>query len=185
MNLKAKIRQLGQQLASDRKKLAFVLALVALCAFLLGRPLLKQPKPARVDAAARTGLTPSPKSQSGPTHTAIPRTVYVDLPQSLSRNLFALHPDFYPELDSEDTTSHGEEKSIDDSADKSEVAHRLRQDLEELALQTTILSGDEPKAMINRRVLAPGEVIQGFELMAVFPRHVVLRRDGIMVLLKM
>ena len=53
-----------------------------------------------------------------------------------------------------------------------------------LELQS-IVTGTRPRAMINNKLIAPGEWIEGFELIEVTDRSVQLKRNGFVIRLWM
>jgi len=159
-----------EKLTADKKKLSLMVGLLAVALLLWGRLMLKQPpRTATAEpepAAARSGYEDLSSFSLD--------TVYVDLPERLERNLFGLDPSAYENKPRNDEEAGVEDKSSPELADEQE---RIRETASRLRLRTTIL-GQAPRAVINGRALAPGETIEGFVVLEIRAREVVLEREG-------
>ncbi|MCC7191404.1 MAG: hypothetical protein IT444_01370 [Phycisphaeraceae bacterium] len=178
------IKKLVNQLTADKKKLSIMLALVMVGMLLWGRLLLKQ--------VPRTAVANPSESLSAQTDKVIEeareiarKTINIDLPSALSRDVFTLNPAGYARIEKVEATVTQVGKSDPKPADESEqVSVTVLRAAKGLVLQTTML-GENPRAMINGQVLKPGEKIRGFELKQVNSRDVILEMEGIEVRLEM
>jgi hypothetical protein len=170
--LQAKLKSL----TANQKKLSALLLLVAVGLLLWGRLLWTQQVPRVVMAHPEeaSGLAPGSEG-SAPANAPAPRaTVYVDLPTDLARDLFAAAEAPAPLTPEPDKSGP---QVADDNQQTTPTAKGL-------VLQTTIL-GTPPRALINGRLLVPGDRINGFTLRRILRREVVLEMNGIEVRLGM
>lgn len=172
-----------RELKADRRKAALMLGLVALGLLLWGRLLLVRhvPQTAVAEPKPRVELVDIDKEYEvyngqGP----VKRTVYIDLPTGLERDLFrlgrgrmGLSPN--PLI---------ETKSPSEVTDKHSRPGALLQRAAELRLQSVLL-GPRPRVVINDTILRPGDEIRGLRLIRVAERHVLLECDGIVIRLRM
>lgn len=170
-----------KQLTADKKKLSIVVVLLAVMLLLWGRLILKKvPKTATAKPAKVTSVEPDKKPEVKVTPKLdTEHVVYVDLPTSMTRDLFAFDPTGYPKSvsDVDDSERNPERKSDSDSSDVDDTADRIKKALRGLTLQTTIL-GARPRAVINGQVLSPGDTIEGLTVREVHARGVVLELNG-------
>lgn len=178
------IKKLVAQATADKKKLSIMLALVMVGLLLWGRLLLKQVPRTAVADPSETLSAQTDKVIEEARETAR-KTVDIDLPSSLNRDVFALNPAGYARTGKVETTVTQVEKSDPKPADETEqVSVTVLRAAKGLVLQTTML-GEHPRAMISGQVLKPGEKIRGFELKEVNPRDVILEMEGIEIRLEM
>jgi len=171
------------ELSSEKKKLVAMVALFMFGMLLWGRLLIKQvPKTAVADPPVAT-VVASETPGKGP---AAKKVVRVSLPDKLSRDLFV--PVGYSagtRKKNDDPVIAPVEKSVPLPADDN---HRTQDVLtkaaEKLTLQSTI-QGDQPQAVINGQRVRVGQMIEGFELLEIKPRQVILRMNGVDVRLEM
>ena len=170
--LQAKLKSL----TANQKKLSALLLLVAVGLLLWGRLLWTQQVPRMVMASPpEAPATGADGEGAAAANTAPSRnTVYVDLPSDVSRDLFAAPADPAP-------AAPGTGKSVAERADDNPQAAPSAQGL---VLQSTIL-GHPPRALINGRLLVPGDQINGFTLRRIVSREVILESHGIEVRLGM
>ncbi|MEX1016467.1 MAG: hypothetical protein WD534_09760 [Phycisphaeraceae bacterium] len=180
------LRNLVERFKHDRK-LAIMAGLLVVALLLWGRLLLQSPLPQTATATANVAAraqpaTPLPALEVGPQARAV---VQVDLPDYLTRDLFnfpaeehawAVPKNVEPEAN--------EEKSEPQRSDDQLRSATVRKAAEDLQLRS-VMMGESPSAVINGRVLRPGQQIQGFTLLEVSERHVLLERHGVIVRLKM
>jgi hypothetical protein len=179
-------RKLLRQLTADKKKLGLMLALVGVGLVLWAR-LLLQGAPEQAVAGTAGAAVSSQVLAAGEGQTGHVRrqTVEVDLPEGIQRDLFSFAVGSYRRTATEaEAEPLVENKSPAQPTDETLQAQAVRQSALSLTLQTTIL-GENPRAVINGQVLRPGQSIQGFVLIRVMPRGVVLSRRGIEVTLEM
>lgn len=169
---------LVRDLKRERKKAFMVIGLLAVMLLLWGRLILKEvprtasASPAKTTASAKKAAKAEAKS---PVASLRRPAIYVDLPAGPARDLFAMDRSLYPQASSDE--SQPEPKSDDESADDTKVLEALAKSLRGLTLQTTVL-GASPRAVINGKVVKPGEQVNGMMLSQVHPRFVVLEKDG-------
>jgi len=180
-------------LLADRKKLGMMVALLAVALLLWGRLLLKRvPQTAVADPNAIVVLdadgnviAEKDKDDKKVDPKAFERkVVIVEIPSFITRDIFAPGGRFTQATD-ETGNETSQEKSVDDSADR-EMQRRMavRAAATGLTLRTTV-EGDKPLALINDKLVAPGEPINGFTLIRVGGRWVLLEMNGIYVRLEM
>jgi hypothetical protein len=178
-------QRLIKQATADKKKLTLMVALMAVMLLLWGRLLLKQaPRTAVADPAATQQTEQTETSQPAqPAQAVFRETLRIDLPSVVRRDLFLFDKDRYPRvaLDTSGTTT---EKSGRETPEVSRQIEEIRQWVDSLVLQGAVL-GNPPRAMINNRVYRLGEKLNGFEIVKVEARQVVLRRDEIEIVLPM
>ncbi len=177
-----------RQLTADKKKLCLMLGLLAVGLLLWGRLLIKDvprtatAKPA-VQAAA-TGPASEPfTAQAMGADTGPAVTVVVDLPRSLTRDMFALDTSGYPQA------KKGEDSSVPAKApvetpDKAYRVAKATQAARGLTLEGVILS-DDPSVIINGQLLQEGQQIDGLTVYRIENRKVVLEMDGVYIRLGM
>lgn len=182
-----------RMLLADRKKLGMMVALLAVALLLWGRLLLKRvPQVAVADPNAVVAIdvdgnviAEKDKDDKKLDPKAFERkVVIVEIPSFITRDIFAPGGRFTQATD-ETGNDTSQEKSVDDSADR-EMQRRLavRAAAMQLTLRTTV-EGDKPLALINDKLVAPGEPINGFTLIRVGGRWVLLEMNGIYVRLEM
>ncbi len=182
-------------LLADKRKLGVVAVLVVVMAVLWGR-LLLAPAPRTAGAAVAViaetngsgaNLALGTADADSALNSAVLDplrypVVYIDLPNELTRDVFALKEDRYQRL--KPSNPEGEAKSQVEVVDAMPEAELVRRAARGLALQTTML-GETPRAMINGQLLSPGDKIEGFVLLEVRERHVVMQMRGIRIELGM
>lgn len=167
-------------LTAERKKIGVAMALLMLGLLLWGRLLLKDPpRTATADPAARAAAAASPAQIN---RAVGPRpVVVVHLPKAVERDLFALDETRFEKRANLPGPVAVAPKSTPQPADPNQQAQAAARGL---TLQTTML-GDVPRAMINGQLLKVGESVQGFVLIQIQQRHVILQRDDVQVRLEM
>lgn len=201
------------QLRAERKKAAIlgVLALVMVVVF--ARAFLSS-KPAPAEAGPVSGVSATPGNAAAPAPAAatpiaaavlpadIERVVIAHLSRTVSRDLFDtdLRSVASPAESAEEQASRAAAATQPSKASvwwhrllagmaaqarRSEAGRAaIESELAKLTLQGTIL-GPRPKAYISGRLVREGEIIGGFRLLNVFPRHVTLHKSGCNVRLTM
>lgn len=113
------------------------------------------------------------------------RRVELTLRDKLGRDLFALPRGAYAPVQVEDESSgQTEEKSSPEPADENGQLASVRRAASELSLQS-VATGEHPYAVINGRVLGPGQRINGLTVVRIGKRHVVLGWQDVTVRLDM
>lgn len=173
------IQKLVRQLTADKKKLSMMIALLAVAMLMWGRLLLQRvPRTATADPVAVQAA-----QANGPTTTEyrILPVVTIEPAPRLTRDLFALDAERYVKV-AEATAAPA--KSDPDRADEERAAEAVHEAARRLSLQS-IVQGSRPRAMVNGQLLAVGQKIEGFVLVRIDQRHVLMRKDGVEVPLSM
>lgn len=176
--------QFKKQLMADRKKAGMLLGLCMFGLLLWGRLLWREVP--RTATATPSALAASPASDSpaaGGVAVEVRKTLEVAFNTDLKRDLFALDEARYPRP--EPVKAVIAEKSAPKPADDlEERQNKVREQARGLKLQTTML-GATPRAMIQGSLLKVGESIQGFEIVEIRSRRVVVKKDGVRIELEM
>ena len=167
-------------LTAEQKKIAAMVALLLVGLLLWGRLLIKQvPKTAVADPP----LTPLVTAGGTPNKsTTAKKVIRISFPEKLARNPFV--PVGYSPTKNPETVIAPVEKSSLQPADDNLRTQAVLTHAEKLTLQSTI-QGDHPQAVINGQRVKVGQTIDGFELLDVKPRQVILRMNGVDVRLEM
>ncbi len=201
------------QLRAERKK-AVILGVLALVMVVVFARAFLVSKPAAAEAGPAGGVSPKPDKAAAPAPAAatpvaaailpgdIERIAIANLSRTVSRDLFDtdLRPYAAPAESAEEQASrvaaatqpsrvlvwlHRLKVGMEAQARRSEVGRAaIESELAKLTLQGTIL-GPRPKAFISGKMVQEGEIIGGFRLLNVFPRHVTLHKSGCNVRLTM
>lgn len=175
------------QLTADKKKLGIMLCALSLGLLLWGRLLLQGvPRTATADdksKAAQATDNPGNNDRQAGSATKPRPIIYVDLPASPLRDLFGIDPRRY-KLTKPMASTHIGPKSAQVMSDVDPRIAVVRQEAMKLRLES-VLTGTRPRAYINGRLLAPGEEYEGFTLIQVTDRHVLLTKYGLIIRLKM
>jgi len=181
------LNQLIRQLTADKKKLSIMLFALALGLLLWGRLLLQGvPRTATADDPDKQAqAADNPPSNAGVGHRArkAAPVVHVDLPSSPGRDLFGIDPSRYrwpPEGGRSDIGP----KSAQVTPDVDPRMAVVREQAMELRLES-VVTGTRPRAYINGHLLAPGDEYEGFTLIQVSDRHVLLTKHGLIIRLRM
>ena len=191
-------RLAAQVRAEPRKATALAVLGVVMC-ITIWRLFLSSPTPS--SAAARTvqgGPGPaaaSPSAAARRPHSAEAAQQlreWARKPLVLSeRNLFAVNLDYFRRDDASlPTVSDAHdgfwetlEKSLAARADqekaRSILADNVRREASKLELQSTVVVNGAPKALVNGTLLEEGETIEGFRLIRIEARKIVVERAGI------
>jgi hypothetical protein len=146
-------------------------------------------------SAARADATPAgPAGQIRPPVQPLSRSAealqeWLNKPVGLvRRNLFAVKLEHFPRDGSalaEEGESFWDEvaKSMGVRADE-EKARRilianLREQALKLDLQSTVMSSDSPKALVNGQLLGEGDMIDGFRIVGIESKRIVVEREGV------
>lgn len=168
---------------SNPRKLAIIAVLLSAAMLLWGRLLLKQvPRTATAEPGAVEVVAVSEPAGS-PAEAAPLPVVYVDLPEHLPRDLFSFGAEgggWATKINS----GPMQEKLVPKRSDEHLRSAAVRKAAEQLELQS-VVTGEQPRAVINGRLFAPGDVCDGFTLIEVARRHVLLEQNGVIVRLSM
>jgi len=167
----------------DPKKAGLVVLLIVVALLLWGRLLLSHvPQMASADPSAPVAAGVDGSGElSGPILPTTPDkpVVSVELAEVLSRDLFLLPREKYEALVDE-TKAQEPEKSPTEPADDQGWRRAVREAADELSLQS-VVTGEQPRAIINGQLVAPGQRIAGFTLIRVAERFVEVEKDGVTV----
>lgn len=164
-------QQLKTRFQSHRAAWSAALVCLVLAMLLWGRLLLKNiPRTAvaRPDTVAATRPAPAPQPPPAP--------IRLDWPTTLNRDPFTL-PWSTASSSLRENFPSQPAKSASVQADNTERTGPRPRSMAPLRLETTIL-GPVPRAVIDGRLVAPGDRIQGWTVREIHPRHVTLEKDG-------
>jgi len=185
--MKEHLRQLIYQVTADKKKLGIMLCALALGLLLWGRLLLQGvPRTATADdPETQTQAADNPSTDDTQDSRSLKHrpVIHVDLPASPGRDLFWLDPSRYRQTSDGGHHNIGPKSSQVMPDDDPQIA-AVRQEAMELRLES-VLTGIRPRAYINGRLLAPGDEFEGFTLIQVTDRHVLLTKYGLIIRLRM
>jgi hypothetical protein len=168
---------------AQKKKAGIVVGLVAVTLLLWGRLLLKEVPRTATARPSIAATTPAPAGGEPVQRVAGQQIIRLDLPQSPSRNLFELDPSRYKRtklLDSENEAGKSRPLSVDHDQRLAEI----REAASHLMLHSTV-PGEQPYAVINGMVVRIGEQLDGFRLIGVEHRTVILEYEGVPFRLRM
>jgi len=175
------MKKLKAQLLADTKKTIVMAITLAIGLLLWGRLLLKDPP--RTALADPEVVQTSEDDDSSSLLIERGKRVQVDLPEDLARDLFEIDPNRYKQTRSENfDPSQG--KSGQSLTDRQIRIDRVRELAMMLTLQSVVV-GSRPQAIINGRLVNVGDTVEGFVLVSVAERSVVLKREGVKVRLGM
>ncbi len=185
--MKDHLHQLIYQITADKKKLGVMLCALALGLLLWGRLLLQGvPRTATADdPETQTQATDNSPLNASDGHRSVKPVpvVHVDLPASPGRDLFGLDPSRYRRTPGSRQQDIGP-KSAQVMPDVDPQIAALRDEAMELRLES-VVTGSRPRAYINGHLLAPGDEYEGFTLIQVTDRHVLLTKYGLIIRLRM
>lgn len=177
MSILKQLHRWRMQLVAQRKKFGIIVMLFTIALLLWGRLLLKAvprtatAEPDIVDSAA-AGATDN-QNQSSKNR----RVIRVDLPAEARRDLFTFDPTGYRPAEVRET-KEVETKSGSVPVDQDEQLAEAREAAAALTLQSTV-PGKQPYAVINGLVVKVGEEIDGFRLIDVQNRTVLMGYRGL------
>lgn len=179
--------RLIQQATADKKKLGIMLCALALGLLLWGRLLLQGvPRTATADDRDKQAQA-ADNPASAPENDAVSfkkiPVVHVDLPASPGRDLFGIDPSRYKRTHPTRLSEKGP-KSHQVTSDVDPRIAAVRQETSELRLES-VMTGIRPRAYINGHLLAPGDEYEGYTLIQVTDRHVLLTKYGLIIRLRM
>jgi hypothetical protein len=185
--VKRHLDNLIHQVTADKKRLGIMLCALALGLLLWGRLLLQGvPRTATADDPAKTAQqadnNPRPDGQTLQNDKPMP-VVHVDLPASPGRDPFGIDPSRYNRTPG-GLRDASAAKSTQVTPDEDAKTAAVRQEAMELRLES-VVTGTRPRAYINGRLLAPGDEYEGFKLIQVTDRHVLLTKYGLIIRLRM
>lgn len=174
----------------DPKKTTLMSVLAVVLVVMIARMTLSGAHPAAALASLvqpnRVALTPKAVTTN---RNAAALARWLNQPaQPISRNLFATRLDFFPT----DNTSVAQNsasgdfwsqlgKSIAQATDEENKRENLkesfRQQAGKLRLQST-MAGAQPRAMLNGKLVSEGNEVEGFRVIRIDTRRVVLERQG-------
>jgi hypothetical protein len=112
------------------------------------------------------------------------------------RNLFAIKMDYFP-VDGSRPIFTGDDgdgfwdqlaKSLAAKADQEKakgiLLDNLRLQAGRLDLQSTVMSGKDPQALVNGFMLKQGDTIEGFRIVQIEAKQIVVEREGVQLLVK-
>ncbi len=178
-----KLEAIWRKLTADKKKFGIMVVLLAVGLLMWGRLLLRQvPRTATAVPDRVQVVTTLPnKTSAHPVKKTVDawETVTYRPPGSTPRNLFQYDPRPYKrttmEVDGVDIAKLPEEAS-----DEAFRIAAVRKAAAGLTLQS-VMKNQVPHAIINGQLVKSGERIEGFEIVQIADRTVLLKKDGIVV----
>ncbi len=188
------IIRLKAEVLVDKKKSAMMGGLLAVVLFMGAKALSGGETPRTANAVSVAAATDTDEGELNPDSYGAIRsrelTEYLEtLDTTVSRDLFAAELASYPVVQTLDE-SITLNKSAAERADNSVVLARMRREAairnqaQRLTLQST-MTGGFPSAIINGRVIAQGQVIEGFIVRLVQPGSCVVTRGDVKITLTM
>ncbi len=184
--MKARARKLLRRMMAEKGKFSTMLCLVMVALLMWGRLLLKQVPRTAVATPEQVALDVLPQRDPlSERQTAEPlQPIELDLPALIGRDLFAVDASRYPSRGNPAPLPEVVEKSRPDATDEVPKAREIVEQAAALRLHSTLHDGRE-RAVISGRLLAVGQEIDGFTLVRVMNRRVLLRKMGFEVWLEM
>ncbi len=185
--MKDQLNQFIQQITADKKKLGIMICALAIGLLLWGRLLLQGvPRTATADdPVAKTQTTDNKDTQTARSVNASKpvQVIHIDLPSNPGRDLFGIDPSRYRRTPGTSQNNSGP-KSARVPTDGDPQMAVVREEAMELRLES-VLTGSQPRAYINGLLLKPGDEIEGFTLLKVTDRHVLLTKYDLFIRLRM
>ncbi len=185
--MKEHLNQFIQQITADKKKLGIMICALAIGLLLWGRLLLQgvprtatAEDPVKQTRAADNSDTEVDKSMVASKPLPV---VHIDLPASPGRDLFGLDPSRYRRTPG-GSQNNNRPKLAQITTDGDPRMAAVREEAMELRLES-VLTGSQPRAYINGQLLKPGDDIEGFTLLKVTDRHVLLTKYDLFIRLRM
>ncbi|MEM9752793.1 MAG: general secretion pathway protein GspB [Planctomycetota bacterium] len=174
------IRDYLAELKASPVKTGVIGLLLAFGLLLWGRLLLKDvPRTASADdpVAAAVAANLGVNANGDP-----PNTIRLAEPPPLERDLFGLDPTRYRRTSDSEEPASGEK--LGPGATEDSVQAAVVSAARQLRL-TSFIEAEEPVVMINNRPLRRGDTIDGFTVLAIQGRSVVLENQGVKVRLSL
>jgi hypothetical protein len=185
--MKNQLDRLIKQITADKKKLSVMLCALAIGLLLWGRLILQGvPRTATADdpdTHKQAIKNTDPASNKAAASLKTQPVVHIDLPSSPGRDLFGIDPSRYRRTPWGQQNDIGP-KSTQVTPDVDPRVDAVRQEALELSLES-VVTGSRPRAYINGRLLAPGDEIDGFTLLQVTDRHVLVTKYDLIIRLRM
>lgn len=178
------MRQITERLMADKKKLCIMVSLLAVLLLLWGRLILKDVPRTALANPALSQVTDRMSSNAFADSRVMLTRIEVELPTTLSRDLFTLDLNGYVSTETKPIVEVKVEKSGNKKADEKRKAEEVRVAATGLKLKTTIMAAQK-LALINGKLVREGEKVDGFEVLKIEQRHVLLKMNGIEVTLEM
>lgn len=180
---KAKLQYMLRRMGFDAKKAIVMGGLLVVGLLLWGRLLLKEVPQTASAGGAMTALAEPQNDGLSEVLDSDREQVEVALPVTVKRDLFSFDANPYrrPLVPQEEATGPNPGPEGADEASRlaavKDAAGRLRLE--------SVMMGGSPHALINGVAVAPGEQIEGFTLLRVSDRNVLLKKNGFVIRLKM
>jgi hypothetical protein len=176
-------------LARDPKRTSVMAGLAVIMLILWGRMLMGGPAAATASFIRRSvsALTDGPPAQPR-LQASSPVLDWLAKPKApVSRNLFAIHLDYYARAGDHDKAGDAAVESMNATGDEADqkrerqiLLENLQSQASKMKLQTTMM-GNPPQAMVNGELVKEGDIIGGFVVVQIQPRRVVIQQDGVVL----
>jgi hypothetical protein len=183
-------QSLRQRIQAEKRKAAMLAMLACFALLLWGRLLLKDvPRTAVANPSAPAAEAAADGAVGSKVTAAsvLRPVVKVELSDAVNRDLFRFNSTHFPlieKAESPEPVAKLADKRSDEGEQQRTAEMAVRVAARRFSLQSTLL-GQPSRALINNVLLEVGETIDGFELVEVRERLVVLKKDGIEVILEM
>lgn len=182
-------QRLLQQAKERPGRATFAVALLVLMAFMWGRYLMSsgsQGMPAAAQAAALPVSTPKPATPPG----VVALRQWLQAPITLSRrNMFAVRLDYFPPDSTQaaaapadglwDQLAKSKAARADEKDARRILVANLQAEASKLKLQSTMMVSGAPRALVNGSWLAEGDNVNGFRVLRIEARRIVVEREGV------
>ncbi len=177
--------KIGDALRGDPKRTALMSGLAVVMIVLWGRLLLSGPASATASLIRRSvvAITESPQ-QTSAAPSSNPTLDWLAQPKAaVDRNLFAIHLDYYAKATGRTGSKAGSDDSGSSTFNSNGQANQillenLQTQAARLKLQSTLL-GNTPTALVNGQLVKAGDCIDGFTVVQIESRKIVVQQDGV------
>ena len=186
LSIKQRVRK---AIAADPKKSSLMGVLAVIMVFLWIRMGSNGPAAATASFIRRSvAAIADPLSQFPRAPSSNPVLDWLAEPRRpVDRNLFAVHLDYYARAADHGgvaDSSEDPEKSASEAADQNRERQILLENLQtqaaKLKLQTTVM-GPTPSALVNGELVRAGDTVEGFKVVKIEPRRIVVEQDGVVL----
>jgi len=176
------------QLLADKRRSGLLIGLVAVGLLFWGRLMLKEtPKTATAEPVAAAASASGSDGAPAPVARAAPLPAVVLTGAAvMPRDPFRFDASGYAAAPGQGPLEEAQDgpKTADPHADREARRAAVVAQARKLTLDS-VIKGSRPRVMISGQMLEPGQQVEGFVLLKIDSRQVVLEKEGVRVLLKM
>ena len=183
----SKFEKIRSVISHDPKRNGLLAGLGIIMLVLWGRLLLNGPASATASLIRRSVAAISePPIPTSHASTSNPVLDWLGKPRGIvDRNLFAIHLDYYARADDRKSIADGNDDATttptaeaDQKREQQILLENLQTQAAKLKLQTTLM-GDTPRAMVNGQLVQAGDAVEGFKVVKIEARQIVVQQDGV------